>query len=122
MRRDRLRGRKAFEAVFAHESVVAGRYFVVRARPNARAAARLGIIAARKAIRRAVDRNRCKRIVREAFRQHAAELAGRDIVVICRVPLTGPTGVAGRLELERLLPRFAAAGPVEAKSAAGDER
>lgn len=110
MRCDRLRGRKAFEAVFAHESVVAGRYFVVRTRPNAQAQARLGIIAARKAIRRAVDRNRCKRIVREAFRRHAVALRGLDVVVICRASLSGRTGAAGRLELERVLPRFAATG------------
>ena len=44
--------------------------------------ARLGLAISKKHCRQATDRNRIKRIVRESFRQHQAELAGLDIVVI----------------------------------------
>ena len=46
--------------------------------------ARLGLVIAKKNIRRAVDRNRVKRIARESFRHHRAELDHLDIVVLAR--------------------------------------
>ncbi len=57
---------------------------------NARAAAngmgfpRLGMAIAKKALRRAHERNRIKRLVRESFRHHQANLPAVDIVVMCR--------------------------------------
>lgn len=44
--------------------------------------ARLGLAISKKHCRQATGRNRIKRVVRESFRQHQAELAGLDIVVI----------------------------------------
>jgi ribonuclease P protein component len=109
--------------VFAHNGVVAGRYFVVRTRPSGLPVARLGIIAARKAMRRAVDRNTCKRIVRELFRERKESLGGLDVVVICRVAVSGSARADARRELARLLtgigenksPRAAATGNAQVK-------
>jgi len=42
---------------------------------------RLGVTVSRKVSRRAVDRNRIKRQIRESFRTHQAGLDGCDIVV-----------------------------------------
>lgn len=39
---------------------------------------------ARKKVRRAVDRNRIKRIVRESFRHRRQQLHGLDVVVLAR--------------------------------------
>lgn len=89
--------------MFAHDWVVAGRYFVVRTRSSGLPVARLGIIAARKAMRRAVDRNTCKRIVRELFRERKESLGGLDVVVICRVAVSGSARADARRELARLL-------------------
>jgi ribonuclease P protein component len=90
--------------------IARGRYFVVRALPSECGGARLGIIAARKALRRAVDRNSCKRLVRETFRRYESELAGLDIVVVCRMPILGKEHRRARLELSDLLPSFARPG------------
>lgn len=46
--------------------------------------ARLGLAIAKKQVRRAVDRNRIKRVVRESFRHHRLELASMDCVVMAR--------------------------------------
>lgn len=92
-----------FDAVRAHDWAMGGQYFVVRARPSEFSAARLGIIAARRAIRRAIDRNTCKRIVRAVFRERREILGGLDLVVICRAVLSARTRIQARRELERLL-------------------
>ena len=100
---ERLTARRQFDAVRAHDWALAGQYFVVRARPSEFSTARLGIIAARRAIRRAIDRNTCKRIVRAVFHERKATLQGLDIVVICRAALSARTRKHARSELERLL-------------------
>lgn len=46
--------------------------------------ARLGIIAAKKCMKHAVDRNRCKRMVREIFRLHPIKNKNIDLVVLVR--------------------------------------
>ena len=43
---------------------------------------RLGLAVARRSARRAVDRHRLKRRIRESFRHHAARLGGLDVVVL----------------------------------------
>ena len=50
------------------------------ARPNALGVARLGIVVGKRVIKRAVGRNRAKRIIRESFRLTAG-LPAMDIVV-----------------------------------------
>jgi ribonuclease P protein component len=51
---------------------------------NQKSYARLGLAIARKHVKKAVSRNRIKRLVRESFRQHQKLLAGLDIVVTLR--------------------------------------
>ena len=59
-------------------------YFAVLGHNNQKAYARLGLAIARKHIKKAVGRNRIKRLVRESFRQHQQLLSGLDIVVALR--------------------------------------
>ena len=46
--------------------------------------ARLGLVVAKKHARHAVQRNRLKRLLRDSFRHHKAELAGLDIVALVK--------------------------------------
>lgn len=89
--------------MLACSSTATGRRFIVRAKPNGMISARLGMIAGRKAIPRAVDRNRCKRLVREVFRATEPMLAALDVVVLCRSAVAGREQAAGRQELAGLL-------------------
>jgi ribonuclease P protein component len=57
--------------------------------------ARLGMVIGKRAVRRAVDRNRAKRVLRETFRTRRSELPCVDIVV----QLTGPVGGADLREV-----------------------
>jgi len=57
---------------------------LVLARWNDSGDARLGIVVGKKHCRFAHQRNRIKRLCREAFRHHRAELAGLDMVILAR--------------------------------------
>jgi ribonuclease P protein component len=57
----------------------------VRFRDNGLGYARLGLAISRKSVRRAVDRNRIKRLIRESFRQHRLLLDSLDIVILSAI-------------------------------------
>ena len=69
--------------MFAEPARSSDRYFTVLARPAGRSAARLGLTVARRAAKRAVDRNKLKRLARESFR-HQTSLPPWDFVVLAR--------------------------------------
>lgn len=71
--------------------------------------ARLGIIAARKALPRAVDRNRGKRLVREAFRKSQEDLAAVDVVVQLRSALAKQDNATARNDLLGIFARISKA-------------
>lgn len=62
---------------------------------------RLGLVVTRKNVRRAVDRNRLRRVVRESFRLHYAELPPRDIIVMLRSGAERLQNAALRESLQR---------------------
>ena len=61
----------------------------------------MGLAIARKQVRRAVDRNRLKRLVREVFRHHRAGLTGVDLVVMARSAAVKADNAALRASLVR---------------------
>lgn len=71
-----------FEACFATRQRVAGRYFLIHWAHSAQGCARLGLAVSRKVDRRAVRRNRLKRVLRDHFRRHHGLLPALDIVVL----------------------------------------
>ena len=52
--------------------------------PSPNGHSRLGIGLTRRLVATSVDRNRLKRVIREAFRRHPAKSAGFDCVVMLR--------------------------------------
>jgi ribonuclease P protein component len=101
----RLCKQQEYEAVFAYDCAVSGRLFVVRIRPNGLSSPRLGIIASKKALPRAVDRNRGKRLARETFRLLLQNFAALDVVVQLRSGLVKRDNTFARQELQGLFAR-----------------
>lgn len=76
-----------YARVFQRAQRSSGKGLTVLARQSGRECARLGLAIPRKQIRRAVARNRVKRLIRESFRRHQELLRGLDVVVIGRTEL-----------------------------------
>jgi ribonuclease P protein component len=91
-------------AVSAHFQMFSSRIpHVTDAASALPAAARLGVVVAKRLVRRAVDRNAVKRLVRELFRTLAPGLARRDYVVRVRNPMRALRQPALRTELRNEL-------------------
>jgi len=90
-RSKRVKLKNEFSAVLAEGRKTATRDFILwsKSSPRGTAARRLGVIASRKNLGGAVDRNRAKRIVREIFRKNCGKLAsGRDYIIYPRGGIT----------------------------------
>lgn len=80
-----------YPRIFAEKRSVYGRTLVLWVARGADAGRRAGVVVSKRTFRRAVDRNRAKRLMREAFRLSRHQLAPDvDVILIAR------SGMAGR--------------------------
>jgi ribonuclease P protein component len=102
-----LTGTDDFSSVFGFRKAIKSAHFLLHYRPRGGTdGARLGLVIAKRHLRRAVDRNLVKRLVREAFRTRHSELPSRDLIVRLAVKLDLPIdkrALAG--EIQNLLQR-----------------
>ncbi len=94
---DRIRKRSEYQAIYDKGQKISSGSFVLFVMRNDLGRPRLGITVTRR-IGGAVQRNRAKRLLREIFRRHRAELTSVDIVINGRAGL--PDAVYARLEQE----------------------
>ncbi len=78
----RLRCEEDYDAVFSNPLRSRDQFFLLLTRKNKKSNTRLGLIVSKKKIRRAVSRNRVKRIIRDSFRLHQHQLPSVDVIVL----------------------------------------
>lgn len=99
----RLLRENGFDQVIRAKNIT-GEYFKIFFMCNSWENARLGIIAGKKILPHAVDRNRAKRIIRETFRQHDINIRKLDVIVMVR-PAYAQQPIDQRGNLEKLFSR-----------------
>ncbi|HKY26535.1 MAG TPA: ribonuclease P protein component [Pyrinomonadaceae bacterium] len=114
-----LRGSKDFQKVYRTGKRYEGFFLTAFVAPNSLAHHRLGVTASRKAIGKAVDRNRAKRLLRETFRVTANSLnslqRGYDWVLNARRTLLTPQSRNRFEEFERIVTSVAREEQVDLK-------
>ena len=90
----RLTKTDEFSSVFGFRRAIRGKLLMLhyQPRPDGLNDARLGVVVGKKLLKRAVDRNRLKRIIREQFRLVRKDLPAVDLIVRLAVkaaPLDG---------------------------------
>ena len=73
-----------FQRVFQYGKRLHSQGLNARALTNDSGSPRLGLAIAKKALRRAHERNRIKRLIRTSFRLHQSSLPAVDLVLMCR--------------------------------------
>jgi ribonuclease P protein component len=101
-RRYRLTKTDEFSSVFGFRRAIRGKLLMLhyQPRPEGNTEARLGLVVAKKLLKRAVDRNKVKRVVREQFRLRRAGLPAVDLVIRLAVK---PAPLDGKLLAEDFL-------------------
>ena len=105
-RSSRLLTPAQFRRVFEKNSRSADQYWTLLFRSNDEAAPRLGMAVAKKKLKRALDRNRVKRVVRESFRCEGS-LKGVDVVVLPRETCKNASNEELRASLDKHWSRIA---------------
>ena len=81
-KKERLKKKKEFKKVFDNQYVGYGKYMVLLYSPNDLSYSRVGVIASKKVSKRAVDRNRAKRLLKEVFRLNKDLIKKGDYILI----------------------------------------
>ncbi len=89
---NRLSNKQDFSRVFGQvEYKYSTPEFLLLARSNLRITARLGVVVQKKNVRKAIERNQIKRVIRESFRLNRITLPNWDIVILALRPAVRAT-------------------------------
>jgi len=86
-KQNRLKKKKDFEAVFKNGTTLKGRFLLVKTSKNHAENPKVGFIISSKVAKKAVDRNRVKRVLAEGVQKMFQKIKSDTIVLVLRVPL-----------------------------------
>jgi ribonuclease P protein component len=108
-RRHRFAGRGSYAPALRSSRKVRSQALLLHVATGRPGVSRLGLVVPKRLARHSVDRNRLKRLAREAFRRHAAKSAGLDLVLAMREPVAAGGEAAWLAQCQDLLGRVAEA-------------
>ncbi len=111
----RLRRPADFAALRINSGRAGGRCFHLRYRANELGHARLGLAISKRVSKRAVERNRIKRLLRESFRRVRHQLPAVDLMVMAREQASGVPGAELLAEIGGLWSKLLTSGSEAAK-------
>jgi len=91
-----------YACVFKKNQRFSDRYWTILVHADKSCPAKLGLAVAKKRAKRAVDRNKIKRIARESFRTSQHKLTGLQLVVMNRDAATNASTLALRQSMDSL--------------------
>ena len=115
----RLRRAAEFAALRHAQGRIHARHFLLRWIASPTGEARLGLAVSRKVSKRAVARNRIKRIARESFRLRRGSLPAVDVLVIARSSAATIDRIALRGDLDDAWRKLEALQPVSTPGTIG---
>lgn len=110
-RRHRFAERGSFGPVLRSPRKLRGRFSIIHVLQGRVGTSRFGVALTKRLVPDSTDRNRVKRIAREAFRRHPCKAAGLDCVLTLRERIGGVDDAALAAEFGALLDRVAGAEP-----------
>jgi ribonuclease P protein component len=116
----RLRRPVEFAALRIAPARLNTRYFLVRHGPSDAGHVRLGLAVSRRVSKKAVQRNRIKRLARESFRRARQDLPALDVLVIARSAAAEARNPILRSELDLVWARLQALKPERAPGTIAD--
>lgn len=111
-RRHRFQDRGSFGPVLRSHRKVRGRLAILHVTPGRDGISRFGVALTKRLVPNSTDRNRVKRLAREAFRRHACKGVGLDCVLTLRERIDAVADAVLAAEFATLLDR---AGGAEAR-------
>jgi ribonuclease P protein component len=97
-----------FTALRGDSKRISSRFFLAEYRATQQVGPRLGMAVSRRVSKRAVVRNRIRRVVRESFRLHRSRFPSLDVLLIARAYAVAQTNDALRAELDPIWRALAA--------------
>lgn len=98
----RIRQRSEFELAFSTKAI-SNKWFSIHVVDNTHGSPRLGMVVSKRIMPKSVTRNFAKRLIRELFRLHSAELPVKDFVVKVRRNFNSPSSDEAKLALFQLM-------------------
>ncbi len=118
-KRERLLASREFQRVYRQGKQLHSSLFTIFVAPNRLGRTRLGVTTSRKLSKSAVERNRCRRRIREAFRRQRLSLpVGWDLVVNVKFQMIAAPHALLEKEFARLMGKFSALAAASASSPA----
>lgn len=104
--KQRLRKKDDFKQIFQYRCCLYGTYLKLYVKPNKLSYPRLGILISKQVVRYAINRNRIRRHIREAFRLRQHQIQAYDILVLLQKNITNQSIREIDSCLEKLFSQF----------------